>query len=331
MTPGEIGWDTLARDLAALLDGLGIASAHVVGLSLGGRTAQILAILRPDLVKSLVLMATAAHFEPESIFRERAASVRETGMAAIVDGVMARWFSPDFAGTSSAIGVKDRFLAMEPEGYAVASLSIVASDIRPTLGAIAVPTLVISGADDPATPPAKGEELRALIPGAELVVLSGTRHILNLEAEAKVNRHLLAFLDTVAPRPTAAGATGVEAGLANRRQVLGAEHVARSMAKAGAFAMPWQAFIADMAWSRVWGDPALPWKTRSLLVLVMMVALHREEEFKLHLRPALGNGVSLAELRAALIQCAVYAGVPAANAAFRWVREVLGEEADGID
>jgi 3-oxoadipate enol-lactonase / 4-carboxymuconolactone decarboxylase len=58
----------------------------------------------------------------------------------------------------------------------------------------------------------------------------------------------------------------------------------------------------------------------------MMIALHREEEFKLHVRPALNNGVSTDELRALILQAAIYAGVPAANAAFRWVRDVLGEE-----
>ena len=62
----------------------------------------------------------------------------------------------------------------------------------------------------------------------------------------------------------------------------------------------------------------------------MMVALHREEEFKLHVRPALKNGVSLEELRSLLIQTAIYAGVPAANAAFRWVRDVLGPEVDAV-
>ena len=60
----------------------------------------------------------------------------------------------------------------------------------------------------------------------------------------------------------------------------------------------------------------------------MMVALHREEEFKLHIRPALRNGVTLEELRSLLLQTGVYAGVPAANAAFRWVKEVLGDELD---
>ena len=62
----------------------------------------------------------------------------------------------------------------------------------------------------------------------------------------------------------------------------------------------------------------------------MMVALHREEEFKLHVRPALKNGVSLEELRALLMQTSIYAGVPAANAAFRWVKDVLGAEADEV-
>jgi alkylhydroperoxidase/carboxymuconolactone decarboxylase family protein YurZ len=66
-----------------------------------------------------------------------------------------------------------------------------------------------------------------------------------------------------------------------------------------------------------------------MVTLTLMVALGHEEEFKLHVRPALKNGVSLLELRALLKQCAVYAGVPAANAAFRWVREVLGAELEG--
>ena len=63
-----------------------------------------------------------------------------------------------------------------------------------------------------------------------------------------------------------------------------------------------------------------------MLTLAMMIALHREEEFKLHVRPALKNGVSVEEMRALILQAAIYAGVPAANAAFRWVKEVLGDE-----
>jgi alkylhydroperoxidase/carboxymuconolactone decarboxylase family protein YurZ len=108
--------------------------------------------------------------------------------------------------------------------------------------------------------------------------------------------------------------------------VLGAEHVERSLAGAGAFGTPWQDFITRYAWGEIWGDDTLPWKTRSMIVLSLTLALGKEEEFKLHLRPALKNGVTLDELRALLKQCAVYAGVPAANGAFRWAREVLGDE-----
>ena len=110
--------------------------------------------------------------------------------------------------------------------------------------------------------------------------------------------------------------------------MLGAEHVERSLAKAGPFAMPWQDFITRTAWGEIWGDPTIPWKTRSMVTLAMMVALHREEEFKLHVRPALRNGVTIEELRSLLLQASIYAGVPAANAAFRWVKEVLGDELD---
>ena len=84
-------------------------------------------------------------------------------------------------------------------------------------------------------------------------------------------------------------------------------------ASGASFAGPWQDFITRTAWGEIWGDPTLPWKTRSMITLAMMVALHREEEFKLHVRPALKNGVTLDELRALLLQAAIYAGVPAAN------------------
>ena len=323
--------EDLAGDLAGLLDALGIARAHVVGLSLGGMTAQAFAVRRPERVQSLVLMATAAHLPPAEAWRERAATVRSQGMGAIVDAVMARWFTPAFTAANGAgvHAVRDSFLATDPRGYAVCCGAIERMDLRPSIGAITAPTLVIAGADDPATPVAFMEEIRARIPDAELLVVPRAAHLLAVERSDLVNAHLAAFLDRGADRGDArAGARTFEAGLANRKSVLGAEHVGRSLDRAGAFATPWQDFITRVAWGEIWGDPALPWKTRSLVTLAMMVALHREEEFKLHIRPALRNGVTLEELRSLLLQTGVYAGVPAANAAFRWVKEVLGDELD---
>jgi 3-oxoadipate enol-lactonase/4-carboxymuconolactone decarboxylase len=326
-TPASI--DDLADDLAGLVDALGIGHVHLVGLSLGGMTAQAFAVKHPQRLESLVLMATSAHMPPPEAWDERVKTVRSQGMAAIVDALMSRWFTPDTAALSpeQVKPVHDAFLAIDPNGYAACCLAIRDMDLRGRIGAITAPTLIIAGEDDPATPIEMAEELASLIPGAELTVVPEAAHLIAVEQPDAVNEILEDFLVGVAgAREAARGGASFETGLANRKSVLGVEHVQRSLEKAGTFAMPWQDFITRNAWGEIWGDPTLPWKTRSMLTLAMMVALHREEEFKLHLRPALKNGVTTEELRALLLQTAIYAGVPAANAGFRWVREVLGDE-----
>ncbi len=326
---GPLSIERLAADLAGLIAALGIDRAHVVGLSLGGMTAQALAIHHPERVASLVLMATAPHLPPADGWEARAATVETQGLPAIVDAVMTRWFTPAMSQTNAPAlsHLRGRFLACDPSGYAACCRAIGAMDLRPHLGRIGAPTLVVAGGDDPVTTVAMAESLAGAIPGAGLEVVPDSAHLFVVEKPAETNALLEDFLDReTAADPDTAEAFGL--GLANRKAVLGVEHVQRSLANAGSFAMPWQDFITRAAWGEVWGDPTLPWKTRSLVTLAMMVALGREEEFKLHVRPALKNGVTVDELRALLIQTAIYAGVPAANGAFRWVRDVLGPEAD---
>jgi 3-oxoadipate enol-lactonase/4-carboxymuconolactone decarboxylase len=319
--------EDLADDLAGLLDALGIDRAHIVGLSLGGMTAQAFGARHPGRARSLVLMATSAYV-PQG-WDDRAATVRANGMGAIVDMVMARWFVPAFAAAQpeAVAALRARFLENDPRGYAACCEAIRDMDLRSSNAVLTQPTLIIAGAADPATPLAMMEEIRTRVPQAELVVLPQAAHILAVERPEAVTRHLAAFLDDLTgAKGVRAGGVSFEAGLANRKSVLGVEHVERSLKNAGAFAMPWQDFITRTAWGEIWGDPRLPRKVRSFVTLAMMVALHREEEFKLHVRPALRNGVTLDELQALLLQTAIYAGVPATNAAFRWVKEVFGDE-----
>lgn len=188
-----VGIETLADDLAGLLDALGIAQAHVVGLSIGGMTAQAFAAARPDRVRGLVLMATSAYL-PQG-WAERAALVRQQGMGAIVDGVMARWFTPAYQHAPLAEALRERFLQIDPRGYAVCCGAIGAMDLRPSNASIQAPTLIIAGADDPSTPPAMSEEIRGRIPDAELVVLPRAAHILAIERADRVNSLLAGFLD----------------------------------------------------------------------------------------------------------------------------------------
>ncbi|MDX8482079.1 3-oxoadipate enol-lactonase [Mesorhizobium sp. VK24D] len=316
----------LANDLLGLLDALAIERAHIVGLSLGGMTAKALASSAPDRVLSLTLMATAACVPNPDGFRERAALVRSEGLAPLVDTMRQLWFTPEFltSAPGTAAPILEAFAGLDPAGYAACCDAISRMDLRPSLGHIRAPTLIIAGRDDQATPVGSSDDIAMLIPQAELVILPKAAHLLAIEQAQAVAAHLLAFLDRHRESGHAPGAVSFEAGLLNRRSVLGEAHVERSLAQAGTFAQPWQDFITRTAWGEIWGDERLPWKTRSLVTLAMMVALHREEEFKLHVGPALRNGVSRSELQGLLLQSAIYAGVPAANAAFRWARDILG-------
>jgi 4-carboxymuconolactone decarboxylase len=114
-----------------------------------------------------------------------------------------------------------------------------------------------------------------------------------------------------------------ERGLKNRKEVLGAAHVERSLAGADDFTRPYQELVTEYCWGAVWGRPGLDRKTRSLLNLAMLTALNREDEFKLHVRAAFRNGVTREEICEVLLQAMIYCGVPAANSAFKQAREVF--------
>jgi 4-carboxymuconolactone decarboxylase len=116
-----------------------------------------------------------------------------------------------------------------------------------------------------------------------------------------------------------------ERGLAVRKEVLGAEHVERSLASADDFSRPYQEAVTEYCWGAIWNRPGLSRKTRSLLNLAMLTALNREEEFRLHVRAAFRNGVTKDEIREVLLQAMIYCGVPAANSAFKQAREVFAE------
>jgi len=108
-----------------------------------------------------------------------------------------------------------------------------------------------------------------------------------------------------------------------RREVLGDEHVERSSRNADPFTAPMQDLVTEYCWGVAWGDDRLDRKTRSLLNIVMMVALDRQHELELHTKGALNNGVTTDEIQAALTQAMVYCGVPAGMEGFRTVAAVF--------
>ncbi len=114
-----------------------------------------------------------------------------------------------------------------------------------------------------------------------------------------------------------------EEGMKIRRAVLGDAHVDQAIATQNEFTAEFQDLITRYAWGEIWTRPDLDRKTRSLITIAMMVALNRSEELQLHLKAALKNGVTRAEIKEVLLQAAIYCGVPAANHAFHMAEQVF--------
>ena len=119
----------------------------------------------------------------------------------------------------------------------------------------------------------------------------------------------------------------LQAGMRTRREVLGDAHVDRAAAAAGEFGAPFQEFITRYAWGGAWSRPGLDRRMRSAITLTALVTLRAENELGMHVRAALGNGLTPEEIREILLHTAIYAGVPAANSAFAIARRVLDEVA----
>lgn len=311
--PGPYTVDILADAVLELVDELGVDRFHYAGLSLGGMVGMAIAARLPERVERLALLCTSAYLPPAEGWLERAATVRADGTAAIVDAGMGRWFTPAFTDREPYA----RMLAETPdEGYASCCEAIAAMDLRPVLDQITAPTMVIAALDDPVTTPDHGRLIADSVPNARLEVVADAAHLANVEQPAKVTtllqHHLLGDPYT--------------AGMRVRRAVLGDDHVDRATAASDDFTADFQHLLTQFAWGSVWTRPGIDRRVRSCVTLAMLAALGHHNEFAMHVRAALRNGLTRDEIREVLLQVAVYAGVPAANTAFGIARRVLDED-----
>jgi 3-oxoadipate enol-lactonase len=194
--PGPYSIDDLGSDLVALMDRRGIERASLCGLSIGGMLSMWVAAHAPERVERLVLCCTSALLGPPESWHLRAATVRESGVQAVADAVLERWFTPGFAAAHPEVVERMRaiLVATPAEGYAGCCEAIAAMDLTPDLPSITAPTLVLSGAEDPATPPVHGERIAALIPGARFEVISPAAHIATVERPDLTTAMILRFL-----------------------------------------------------------------------------------------------------------------------------------------
>jgi 3-oxoadipate enol-lactonase len=175
--PGPYSMGALIRDAERLLDRLKLRDCVFVGLSVGGLVAQGLAVKRLDLVRAMVLSNTAVKIGTQAGWQARAAKVQAHGMAAIADEVMARWFARGLRDTPQAALWHDRLCATSAEGYSATCAAIAGADfITPTSG-LRLPTLVVAGSEDGATPPDLVQETAGLVRGAQYQMIRGAGHL----------------------------------------------------------------------------------------------------------------------------------------------------------
>jgi 3-oxoadipate enol-lactonase/4-carboxymuconolactone decarboxylase len=317
-TPGDYSIAELGRDVLAIVDACGVERFAFCGLSLGGMIGLWLAAHASERLTHLVLANTTSRLSDPQPMEARRRAVLDNGMSAIEDLVMGRFFSPAIlASPSPQVGTARRtLLSTNPAGYAGCCAAIRDMDQTELLARIRVPTLVISGDLDVGMPwDGHAAILTRAIAGARAVRLPAA-HISNLERPRSFSAALLDFL---VPAP----AERRDAGFAARRSVLGDAYVDRAIAGTTDFNRDLQELITSYAWGSIWTRPGLDHRTRRLLVLTATAALGRWEEFRLHVRTGLAHELEPCDLREVLLQVAVYAGVPAANAAFHIASEIL--------
>ena len=198
--PGPYTLQGLAAELVGLLDHVAIARALLVGLSVGGMVAQQVAIRFPQRVAGLVLCDTGAKIGTAAYWTERADAVRTAGLAPLTDAILARWFSADFATTYQAAyrGYANMLTRTPAEGYAATCDALRDGDLRSEVAQIAVPTLVLCGEADLATPPALAQALADAIPHARFGLIKQAGHMPSLEQPTSVAAAIRRFWEGVA-------------------------------------------------------------------------------------------------------------------------------------
>jgi 3-oxoadipate enol-lactonase / 4-carboxymuconolactone decarboxylase len=322
--PGEYTLDQLGADAIRILDAVGVESAHVCGISLGGVTAMWLGVRHPQRVRSLVIANTAAKVGTPQRWAERIGKVRSEGMTAVANMIMPAWFSPAFRERQPETVARfhEMVATTDPDGYVGCCAALRDGDLREEIGRIRRLALVIAGDQDTSTTVADAEAISFAIPGSTMLTLNAA-HLTNVECAEAFSRHAGASFQ--ASGGQSAGHSLSE-GERMRRRILGNAHVDRAIEHTTQLNAEFQDLITRYVWGEIWTRPGLDQRTRRVLVLGTMIALARWEEFAMHVRAAVAEGgFTAGDIKEIILQQAVYCGVPAANHALGVAAKILDD------
>lgn len=313
----------LADAVLRVVDEAGGGSFHVAGVSLGGAVALELAAEHPDRVLSLAMFCSGARLGTVDGWAHRAAAVRAAGTASLVAASAGRWFAPGFLDRDSRAGshALDALVHVDDESYALCAEALAGFDRTGSVARVEVPALLVSGEHDQVTTPASMQELAEAFPHAVHATLASTSHLAVLEAPSTV-------AELLRDRLGAAGDAHAR-GMQVRRAVLGDAHVDAAIAAATPQTAAFQDFVTRYAWGEVWSRPGLTRRERSIATLASLVTGGHGAELRMHVRAALRNGLGADEIAEVILHTALYAGLPAANAAMAVARDVVAETEGG--
>lgn len=309
--------ELLGNDVIALLDQLKIEEVYYCGLSMGGIIGQWLGVHHPNRIKKLIISNTDSKIGDAKRWSDRIALIGEKGMEALIDATLVKWFTDDFRKTNPArvLETKNMFLANNVLGYGNCCAAIGGADFREAIKTITVDTLIIAGDEDEVTNVEVAAVMQKKIPNAQLKVLHA-RHLSSTELPEEFAELLIDFI---------VGRSTFDRGMHVRRTVLGNAHVDRANTNKNNFNSDFQEFISHYAWGEIWTRPGLLKHQRSLITLAMLIPLNRKAEFKMHVRAAFNNGVTVNQLKEVIMQSGIYCGLPAANEALHSAEEVFEE------
>lgn len=193
-TQGPYSMGTLVRDAEQLLDHLNVRDALFVGLSIGGMIGQGLAVKRMDQVRALVISNSAAKIGVPSMWDERIAAVRSSGIEPMADGVMERWFGKAFRATPELSAWRTMLTQQSVEGYAGCCAAISGTDFYTPTSGLRLPVQGIAGSEDGATPPDLVRETIDLVPGSKFALIRGAGHLPCVEKPEDYAQILTTFI-----------------------------------------------------------------------------------------------------------------------------------------
>ncbi|WP_082467438.1 bifunctional 3-oxoadipate enol-lactonase/4-carboxymuconolactone decarboxylase PcaDC [Leifsonia sp. Leaf264] len=312
----------LVEATLCLVDEAGGGRFHIGGLSLGGVVALELAASHPERVQTLASFCSGARIGDAAGWAERAAQVRASGTASVVTGSAARWYAPGYLEahpTGAGARGLGTLVEVDDESYALCAEALGAFDRTASLGGIATPALIVSGEHDLVTTTASMRAFAEALPSAHFAEIAGVAHLAPLEDPVASAALLLELIEQHSPRDARATGTAV------RRSILGDAHVDAATAASTAETAPFQDFITRYAWGEIWARPELSRRERSIATLASLVTGGHETEIRMHVSAALRNGLSRVEIAEVILHTALYAGLPAANAALAVMREVFAD------